>query len=129
MKKCTLWSAMIVAPIASLLFADINGDALCLVSRYPKKSKQETRNDVTRNLEFVALSFSCLHSEKEESLAGNSNRIEEEGSVTCVSVEKGHVLNQQQQNSPTRLAPASSSLHAWTHTWFVHNSTEEENCV
>ncbi|CAL8119148.1 unnamed protein product [Orchesella dallaii] len=95
----------------------------------PKKSKEETRNDVTRKLEFVAVSLSGLHSEREESLAGKSNRIEEERSVTSVSVEKGHVLNQQQQNPPTRLAPASSSLHTWTHTRFAHDSTEEENHV
>ncbi|CAL8119637.1 unnamed protein product [Orchesella dallaii] len=99
---------------SSLLFADIRGHALQIVSLVPKKSKEETRNDVTRKLEFVAVSLSGLHSEREESLAGKSNRIEEERSVTSVSVEKGHVLNQQQQNPPTRLAPASSSLHTWS---------------
>ncbi|CAL8133909.1 unnamed protein product [Orchesella dallaii] len=97
-----------------------------LVSR--RKLKDETKDYVTRKMEFVAVSLSDLRSERERIVAGNIN-VEERRSAS--SFGKGHLLNQQQQDSPTRLPSSCSSLHARSNSGLIPglNMIEEENLV
>ncbi|CAL8105372.1 unnamed protein product [Orchesella dallaii] len=97
-----------------------------LVSR--RKSKEETRDYVARKMEFVSVSHSDLRSEREESLADNIN-VEERRSAS--SFGKGHLLNQQQQDSPMRFPSACSSLQARSISGLIPglNMIEEENFV
>ncbi|CAL8119256.1 unnamed protein product [Orchesella dallaii] len=97
-----------------------------LVSR--RKSKEETRDYVARKMEFVSVSHSDLRSERERIVAGNSN-VEEIRSASSFGT--GHLLNQQQQDSPTRFPSACSPLQARSISGLIPglNMIEEENFV